>query len=112
MVTGESMPVTKQPGAKVVGGAINKTGSFVMRADKIGADTLLSQNVPMVAQAQRTRAPIQRRPDQVSRWFVPLVIAVALAQFFPSPPVGPHPRVSCALAAPGPLLTPSRHAHL
>jgi len=81
MVTGESMPVTKEAGDKVVGGAINKTGSFVMRAEKIGADTLLSQIVQMVAQAQRSRAPIQRMADQVSGWFVPTVIAIAVVAF-------------------------------
>ena len=99
MVTGESMPVTKEPGAKVVGGAINKTGSFVMRADKIGADTLLSQIVQMVAQAQRSRAPIQRMADQVSSWFVPSVIAVALVAFAVWALVGPDPRVAFALVA-------------
>jgi Cu+-exporting ATPase len=99
MVTGESMPVTKEPGAKVVGGAINKTGSFVMRADKIGADTLLSQIVQMVAQAQRSRAPIQRMADQVSSWFVPSVIAVALVAFVVWALVGPDPRVAFALVA-------------
>ena len=98
MVTGESMPVTKEPGAKVVGGAINKTGSFVMRADKIGADTLLSQIVQMVAQAQRSRAPIQRMADQVSSWF-PSVIAVALVAFAVWALVGPDPRVAFALVA-------------
>ncbi|MEW5688341.1 MAG: heavy metal translocating P-type ATPase [Pseudomonadota bacterium] len=81
MVTGESMPVTKAPGAKVVGGSINRTGSFVMRAEKVGAETLLSQIVQMVAQAQRSRAPIQRMADQVSGWFVPAVLAVAALAF-------------------------------
>ncbi|HEY8618387.1 heavy metal translocating P-type ATPase [Phenylobacterium sp.] len=81
MVTGESMPITKSPGDKVVGGAINKTGSFVMRAEKVGADSLLSQIVQMVAQAQRSRAPIQRLADQVSGWFTPAVIGVALLAF-------------------------------
>ena len=78
MVTGESMPVTKEVGDRVVAGALNKTGSFVMRADKVGADTLLAQIVQMVAQAQRSRAPIQRLADTVSGWFVPAVIAIAL----------------------------------
>ena len=78
MVTGESMPVTRAVGEAVIGGAINKTGSFVMRADKVGADTLLSQIVQMVAQAQRSRAPIQRLADRVSGWFVPTVIGVAV----------------------------------
>lgn len=99
MVTGESMPVTKEPGAKVVGGSINKTGSFVMRADKIGADTLLSQIVHMVAQAQRSRAPIQRMADQVSGWFVPAVIAVAVIAFAIWAMVGPDPRFAFGLVA-------------
>ena len=78
MVTGESMPVTKEPGAKVIAGTLNTTGSFLMRADKVGRDTMLAQIVQMVAAAQRSRAPIQRLADQVSGWFVPAVIAVAL----------------------------------
>src|SRR3546814_7389512 len=78
LVTGESMPVTKEPGAQVIAGSLNKTGSFVMRADKVGADTLLSRIVQMVAEAQRSRAPIQRMADRVSAWFVPAVIAVAV----------------------------------
>ena len=99
MVTGESMPVTRQAGDKVIGGAINKTGSFVMRADKVGADTLLSQIVQMVAQAQRSRAPIQRMADRVSGWFVPLVIAAAVAAFAAWAAFGPEPRFSFALVA-------------
>lgn len=99
MVTGESMPVTKQAGGKVVGGSINKTGSFVMRAEKVGADTLLSQIVQMVAQAQRSRAPIQRMADQVSGWFVPAVIAVALLAFLGWAMFGPEPRFAFALVA-------------
>ena len=75
MVTGESMPVTKAAGAKVIAGTLNQSGSFVMRADKVGRDTLLAQIVQMVAAAQRSRAPIQRLADQVSSWFVPLVLA-------------------------------------
>ena len=77
MVTGESMPVTKSVGDKVIGGTINQSGGFVMRADKVGRDTMLAQIVQMVAQAQRSRAPIQRLADQVSGWFVPAVIVVA-----------------------------------
>src|SRR6185437_4397202 len=73
MVTGESMPVTKEKDARVIGGTLNTSGSFVMRADKVGRDTLLSQIVQMVASAQRSRAPIQRLADQVSGWFVPTV---------------------------------------
>jgi Cu+-exporting ATPase len=99
MVTGESMPVTKAAGARVIGGSINKTGSFVMRADKIGADTLLSQIVQMVAQAQRSRAPIQRMADLVSGWFVPAVILAALVAFGVWAAVGPEPRLAYALVA-------------
>jgi len=99
MVTGESMPVTRTVGEVVIGGAINKTGSFVMRADKVGADTLLSQIVQMVAQAQRSRAPIQRLADQVSGWFVPAVILVAALAFVTWAVVGPDPRFSYALVA-------------
>ena len=99
LVTGESMPVTKEPGAKVVAGAINKTGSFVMKAEKVGADTLLSRIVQMVAEAQRSRAPIQRMADQVSAWFVPAVIAVAVLAFAAWAAVGPEPRFTYALVA-------------
>ncbi|MDP1630223.1 MAG: heavy metal translocating P-type ATPase [Caulobacter sp.] len=99
MVTGESMPVTRTVGEAVVGGAINKTGSFIMRADKVGADTLLSQIVQMVAQAQRSRAPIQRLADRVSGWFVPAVILVAALAFVTWAIVGPDPRFSYALVA-------------
>jgi Cu+-exporting ATPase len=99
LVTGESMPVTKQADDKVVAGSINKTGSFVMRAEKVGADTLLSQIVQMVAQAQRSRAPIQRLADQVSGWFVPAVIAAALIAAAVWALVGPEPRVAYALVA-------------
>ena len=99
MVTGESMPVTKEAGDKVVGGSINKTGSFVMRAEKVGADTLLSQIVHMVAQAQRSRAPIQRMADQVSGWFVPIVILVAVLAFAGWAIFGPEPRFAFGLVA-------------
>jgi len=99
MVTGESMPVTKEPGAGVVGGSLNRTGSFVMRADKVGADTLLSRIVQMVAQAQRSRAPIQRLADVVSGWFVPTVIATALLAAVIWGMVGPEPRLTYALIA-------------
>lgn len=81
MVTGESMPETKTAGAKVIGGTLNQSGSFVMRAEKIGSETLLAQIVAMVAEAQRSRAPIQRLVDRVSAWFVPSVIAVAIVTF-------------------------------
>src|SRR5262249_57069059 len=78
MVTGESLPVTKEPGGKVIAGTLNTTGSFVMRAEKVGPDTLLSQIVAMVAAAQRSRAPIHRLADQVAPWFVPARGAPAL----------------------------------
>ena len=99
MVTGESMPVVKAAGAKVIGGTLNGTGSFVMRADKVGRDTMLAQIVQMVAEAQRSRAPIQRLADQVSGWFVPLVIATALLAFVVWAIWGPEPRFSFALVA-------------
>lgn len=99
LVTGESMPVDKQPGDKVVAGALNTTGSFVMTAERVGAETLLSQIVQMVAQAQRSRAPIQKLADRVSGWFVPAVIAVAVAAFLIWAIVGPDPRFSYALVA-------------
>ena len=99
MVTGESMPVTKEKDLRVIGGTINKSGSFVMRADKIGRDTLLSRIVQMVASAQRSRAPIQRLADQVSAWFVPTVIAVALIAFVAWATFGPEPRFAFGLVA-------------
>jgi heavy metal translocating P-type ATPase len=97
MVTGEPMPVTKAPGAKLTAGTLNQTGGFVMRAEKVGADTLLSQIVHMVAAAQRSRAPIQRMADQVAGWFVPVVIAVALLTFVVWLVWGPSPAFSFAL---------------
>ena len=99
MVTGESMPVTKGEGAKVIAGTLNTTGMFVMRADKVGRDTLLSQIVAMVAKAQRSRAPIQRLADQVAGWFVPAVIAVALLAFTAWATFGPEPRFAFGLVA-------------
>jgi Cu+-exporting ATPase len=99
MVTGESMPVTKEPGHKVVAGTLNQSGSFVLRAEKVGRDTLLAQIVQMVAQAQRSRAPIQRLADQVSGWFVPLVIGVALVAFVAWAVFGPEPRFAHGLVA-------------
>jgi Cu+-exporting ATPase len=99
MVTGESMPVTKSAGAHLIGGTLNTSGSFVMRADKIGRDTLLSQIVQMVASAQRSRAPIQRLADQVAGWFVPAVILVALAAFAAWAVFGPEPRFAYGLVA-------------
>ncbi len=99
MVTGESMPVGKDKDARVIGGTINVSGSFVMRADKIGRDTLLAQIVQMVASAQRSRAPIQRLADQVAAWFVPAVIAVALLAFAAWAAFGPEPRFAYATVA-------------
>ena len=99
MVTGESMPVGKGAGDKVVAGTLNQSGAFVMRADKVGSDTLLSQIVQMVAQAQRSRAPIQRLADQVSGWFVPTVIAVAALAFLSWAIWGPEPRYAYGLVA-------------
>ena len=99
MVTGESMPVTKVVGDKVIGGTMNQSGGFVMRADKVGRDTVLAQIVQMVAQAQRSRAPIQRLADQVSAWFVPTVIAVAILAFAAWAIWGPEPRFAYGLVA-------------
>ncbi|WP_339029322.1 heavy metal translocating P-type ATPase [Bradyrhizobium symbiodeficiens] len=99
LVTGESMPVTKEAGAKVIAGALNQSGSFVMRADKVGRETLLSQIVQMVADAQRSRAPIQRLADQVAGWFVPTVIVVAIAAFGAWAWFGPEPRLAFGLVA-------------
>ena len=79
MVTGESIPVEKEAGAQVTGGTVNGTGTFVMTAERVGADTLLAQIVRMVSEAQRSRAPIQRLADTVSGYFVPAVIVVAIA---------------------------------
>ncbi len=97
MVTGEPMPAVKVPGAKVTAGTMNQTGGFVMRAEKVGADTLLAQIVHMVAAAQRSRAPIQRMADMVSSWFVPAVIGVALLTFIVWLLWGPTPALSYAL---------------
>ncbi len=99
MVTGESMPVTKDVGAKVIGGTLNGQGSLIMTAEKVGQGTLLAQIVQMVADAQRSRAPIQKLADQVAGWFVPLVIAVALAAFAAWSVWGPEPRMAYALVA-------------
>ena len=99
LVTGESMPVTKEAGGKVIAGTLNQSGSFVMRADKVGRDTLLSQIVQMVADAQRSRAPIQRLADRVASWFVPTVIAVAITAFTAWAWFGPEPRLAFGLVA-------------
>src|SRR5207249_2660258 len=99
MVTGESMPVTKAVGAKLIAGTLNATGSFVMRAEKVGRDTVLARIVQMVAAAQRSRAPIQRLADRVSGWFVPTVIAIALIAFAAWSSYGPAPRFAFGLVA-------------
>jgi Cu+-exporting ATPase len=97
LVTGEPIPVEKEPGSRVTGGTVNGTGGFVMRADRVGADTLLAQIVRMVGEAQRSRAPIQRLADQVSAWFVPAVVAVAGLTALAWGLFGPEPRLAHAL---------------
>nr|WP_283805559.1 heavy metal translocating P-type ATPase [Bradyrhizobium tropiciagri] len=99
MVTGESMPVTKAEGASVIGGTVNQSGGLVMRAEKVGRDTMLSRIVDMVAKAQRSRAPIQRLADRVAGWFVPAVIAAAVLAFIAWSVFGPEPRLTFALVA-------------
>jgi Cu+-exporting ATPase len=99
MVTGEPVPVAKAPGSKVTAGTMNQTGGFVMRAEKVGSDTLLAQIVHMVASAQRSRAPIQRMADQVAGWFVPVVILIAALAFVAWLVWGPDPAFSYALVA-------------
>ena len=99
MVTGESMPVSKDLGSKVIGGTINRSGGFVMRAEKVGRDTMLARIVQMVAAAQRSRPPIQRLADRVAEWFVPAVILVALLAFSAWATFGPEPRYSYGLIA-------------
>ncbi|MBS0252900.1 MAG: heavy metal translocating P-type ATPase [Proteobacteria bacterium] len=99
MVTGESMPVGKTAGAKVIGGTINGSGALVVRAEKVGRDTMLARIVQMVADAQRSRAPIQRLADQVAGWFVPLVMSVSALAFMAWMAFGPEPRFSYALIA-------------
>ncbi len=97
MVTGEPIPVEKRPGDRVIGATINGTGAVVMRAEKVGADTVLSRIIAMVADAQRSRAPIQRLADVVAGWFVPFVLVVAVATFVVWSLVGPEPRMAHAL---------------
>ena len=97
MLTGEPIPVEKDPGSRVTGGTVNGTGGFVMRAERVGADTLLAQIVRMVAEAQRSRAPIQRLADQVSAWFVPAVVVVAALTALAWGLFGPEPRLAYAL---------------
>ena len=97
MVTGESIPVEKSADARVTGGTVNGTGAFVMRAERVGSDTLLAQIVRMVSEAQRSRAPIQRLADTVSGWFVPIVIVAAVITFLVWSSYGPEPRLAHAL---------------
>jgi Cu+-exporting ATPase len=99
MVTGESMPVTREPGARVIGGTLNQTGALIVEADRVGADTMLARIVQMVADAQRSRAPIQRLADKVSGWFVPAVIAVAVVALLVWWAFGPSPAFSYGLIA-------------
>ena len=99
MVTGESMPVTKAKGDAVIGGTLNQTGALVIAATKVGRDTMLARIVQMVAEAQRSRAPIQRMADQVSGWFVPIVIAIAVLAFAGWGIWGPEPRFAYGLVA-------------
>jgi len=97
MVTGEPIPVEKTPGSRVTGGTVNGRGAFVMRADRVGSETLLARIVQMVGEAQRTRAPIQRLADQVSAWFVPTVIVIAVLTFVGWSLWGPEPRLAYGL---------------
>jgi len=97
MITGESMPVIKRPGEKIIGATINETGSFLMRAERIGSETLLAQIVQMVADAQRSRAPIQKLADTVAGYFVPTVIGIAVITFIVWSMVGPAPQMAYAL---------------
>ena len=97
MITGESVPVEKEPNSKVIGATINATGSFIMQADRVGSETVLAQIVQLVGQAQRTRAPIQRLADRVAGWFVPAVVAIAAITFVAWFAFGPQPRLAHAL---------------
>ena len=97
LVTGESIPVEKAPGDRLIGATVNGTGGLLMRAERVGADTLLAQIVHMVSEAQRSRAPIQRLADVVSAWFVPTVVLVAIATFVAWSLVGPEPRLGHAV---------------
>ncbi len=97
MVTGEPVPVEKERGAKVTGGTVNGTGALVIRAERVGSDTLLAQIVRMVSEAQRSRAPIQRLADRIAAWFVPAVVAVAVMSFIAWSVWGPEPRLAYAL---------------
>jgi P-type Cu+ transporter len=99
MVTGEPIPAAKEPGSRITGGTVNGTGSIVITAERVGRDTLLAQIVQMVAEAQRTRAPVQRLADRIAAWFVPFVFAVAAAAFVAWSLWGPEPRLAHALVS-------------
>ena len=110
MVTGESMPVTKAKGDSVIGGTLNRSGALIIAARKIGRDTMLAQIVQLVAEAQRSRAPIQRLADQVSGYFVPAVIGVAVLAFAAWAVWGPEPRLTYGLVAAVAVLIIACHA--
>ena len=97
MITGESLPVEKTTSSRVIGATVNGTGSLVLRAERVGSETMLAQIVQMVSQAQRTRAPIQRLADKVAGWFVPAVIAIAVVTFIAWASIGPEPRLAHAI---------------
>src|SRR6185436_4283158 len=97
MITGEAVPVEKRPGDRMTGATVNGTGSLVIRAERVGAETLLAQIVKMVGQAQRSRAPIQKLADVVAGWFVPAVIGISALTFVVWALVGPEPRLAHAL---------------
>ena len=99
LITGESLPVAKGPGAALIGGSLNRSGGFTMRAEKVGADTVIARIVQLVSAAQRSRAPIQRLADSVSAWFVPVVIAVAALAFAAWALLGPEPSLAYGLVA-------------
>ncbi len=99
MVTGEPVPAAKEPGSRVTGGTVNTTGGIVMKAERVGSDTLLAQIVQMVAEAQRTRAPVQHLADRIAAWFVPAVVAVAAAAFVAWSLWGPEPRLAHGLVS-------------
>ena len=97
MITGESIPVEKEPNSKVIGATVNATGSFIMRAERVGSETLLARIVQLVGQAQRSRAPIQRLADRVAAWFVPTVVAISVVTFIAWYFFGPQPRLANAI---------------
>jgi Cu+-exporting ATPase len=97
MITGESIPIEKEPGSKVIGSTVNATGSFIMQAEHVGSETLLAQIVQLVSKAQRSRAPIQKLADRVAAWFVPAVIAIAILTFVLWNALGPQPRLAHAV---------------